>query len=83
MKNNAQTMKPGDIMAEAARVFFSGTTAAAEDTVREAWSVAAVMPRPVAIQRRVMVPEAMGAAAFRLLPEPEVLLAGQVRLAGP
>ncbi len=70
-------MKPDDIMAEAVPVYFSGTTAAA-DTVREAWSVAAVIPRPVAIP---------GVAAFRLLPEPapqaEVLSAVQVRLAGP
>lgn len=73
-------MKTDDIMAEAVRVYFSGTTAA-EDTVREAWSVAAVMPRPV-------VMEALGAAAFRLLPESvpqaeaEVLPAVRLRLAG-
>ena len=69
-------------MAEADPVYFSGTTAAA-DTVREAWSVAAVIRRPVAIQ----VLEAMGAAAFRLPPESarqaEVLSAVRVRLAGP
>ncbi len=73
-------MKTDDIMA-AVPVYFSGTGAAA-DTVREAWSVAAVMLRRVAIQ----VLEAMGAGAFRLRPESarraEVLPAAQVFLAG-
>jgi hypothetical protein len=65
-------------MAEVVPVYFSGTTAEA-DTVREVWSVAAVTLRPVAIQ----VPEAMGAAAFRVPPElarqAEVLQAAPVR----
>ena len=68
-------------MAEVVPVYFSGTTAEA-DTVRGAWSVAAVMLRRVAIQ----VLEATGAADFRLHPESarqaEVLPAAQVFLAG-
>lgn len=64
-------------MGEAVPLYFSGTTAGAADTVREAWPVAAVMPRPVAIT---------GAAVFQLPPvldlRAEVLPGGQVLLAG-
>ena len=63
-------------MGEAVRLYFSGTTAGAADTVREAWPAGAVMPRPVAIP---------GVAVFQLPPvlalQAEVFPA-QVRLAG-
>jgi hypothetical protein len=64
-------------MGEAGPLYFFGTTAGGVDTVREAWPVAAVMPRPVAIT---------GVAVFQLPPvlvvRAEVLPGGQVLLAG-
>ena len=64
-------------MGEAVPLYFSGTTVGAADTVREAWPVAAVMPRRAAIT---------GVAVFQLPPDlalqAEVLPADQVRLAG-